>query len=298
MDTKNLITFITFAREKSYLKTSLKLNYAPSTLSEHISQLEQELQIKLVETVNRKSVLTRQGEAFLPYAQNILNSITIAKDALDNTEALKGTVTIGTIESLAAYKLESLFLDFLNHYSHVNLIIKSANSATLPQLLKNREFDIVFLYDCQITSDPDLNSELLFKENLCFCTSPGHRLSKKKEIVPADLRHETFLYQQEDCCYYDIFQNLIEKEHLQIRRRLQTDNPTLIKKYVAKGKGISLLPKSMTEEDVLMNKLCYLNWTGERMILNGQMLTLKNRWQSAALAEFIRFSRSYYQQIP
>lgn len=298
MDTKNLITFLTFAKEKSYLKTSMKLNYAPSTLADHIAQLEQELQVKLVETINHKTVLTRQGEAFLPHAQNILNSITEAKDALDNTDVLKGTITIGTIESLAAYRLESLFLAFLSKHSHINLSIKSANSSTLPNRLVNGEFDLVFLYDCYENFHPSFHSIPLFTENLCFCAAPTHRLATKKRITAADLRHETFLYQREDCCYYEAFRALIETKHLEIRHQLQTDNPTLIKKYVEKGKGISLLPQSMTAEDVLQNKLCYLDWQGEEMILHCQMITQKNRWQSAALSEFIRFSQAYYQQIP
>lgn len=298
MDTKNLITFITFAKEKSYLKTSMKLNYAPSTLADHISQLERELQVKLVETVNRKAVLTKQGETFLPHAHNILNSIHMAKDALDNSDSLKGNITIGTIESLAAYRLESLFLDFLSCHSNITLNIKSTNSATLPQRLKNGEFDVVFLYDCKECTYSELENTLLFKENLCFCASLTHRLAAKTNVTVSDLRHETFLYQREDCCYYEVFRNLIEREHLLIQHRLQTDNPSLIKKYVTKGKGISLLPQSMTEEEVLSQKLCYLRWNGEEMKLHGQMLTPKNRWQSAALSEFIRFSKSYYQQIP
>ena len=298
MDTKNLITFITFAKEKSYLKTSMKLNYAPSTLADHIAQLEQELHVKLVETVNRKATLTRQGEAFLPHAKNILHSIAIAKDALDNTTTLKGSITIGTVESLAAYRLESLFLDFLSLHPDISLAVNSANSATLPSRLRNGEFDVVFLYDCKSSSYPEIDSTHLFHDRLRFCVSPTHRLAAKKYVTAADLRHETFLYQREDCCYYEAFIELIEREHLQIRHRLQTDNPSLIRKYVAKGKGISLLPQSMTEEDVHSQKLCYLDWKGEEMILQGQMLTLPKRWQSAALSEFIHFSKSYYQQIP
>lgn len=298
MDTKTLNTFVTLAKEKSYLKTSLKLNYAPSTLSEHISQLERELQVKLVETVNKKIRLTRQGELFLPYAQNILSSITVAKDAVDNSEFLKGTIHIGTIESMAAYRLEPFFLAFLERHPHINLSVKSSNSATLPNRLQNGEFDVVFLYNCLEPLYSDFEYALLFDENLRFCVSPTHRLAHKNSVSAADLRHETFLYQQEDCCYYDIFQELIEREHLKIRDRLHTDNPSLIKKYAAKGKGIALLPQSMTEEDILSHKLCYLNWNNKPMVLHGQMLLAKNCWKPKALATFAAFARSYYQQIP
>lgn len=293
MDTKNLITFVTFAKEKSYLKASMKLNYAPSTLTEHIAQLEAELGTKLVQTVGRKAILTKQGEQFLRHAQNILEHVRIAKDAMDNTQSLKGTIVIGIIESMAAYKMANVFSDFLCHHPNVNLIIKTGNSASLPLQLQNGMFDIIFLYDCSQKNYKDLRQQLLFQEDLCFCVSPGHRLASKKEVNPADFRHETFLYQHEDCCYYDVFQDLIEQEHLQIHDSLQIESGTLIKKYVAKGKGISVLPKSMTDEDVLEEKLVYLNWTRNKMKINGRMLISDKRWKSAATEEFIKFAEEY-----
>ena len=57
MNTKHLITFVAFAREKSMLKTSMKLHYAESTLSEHIASLERELGTKFLEGDPRGSIM-------------------------------------------------------------------------------------------------------------------------------------------------------------------------------------------------------------------------------------------------
>lgn len=293
MDTRNLITFTTFAKEGSYLKTSMKLNYAPSTLTEHIAQLERELGVKLIETVGRKAVLTKEGKTFLPFARNILDSVQIAKDAVDNTQALKGTITIGAVESMAAYRLEPVFTEFLSHNPNVNLVIKSGNSASLPVRLLNNEFDVVFLYDCTTQNYPGLHETLLFQEELRFCVSPRHRLAAKSEVCPTDLKYETFLYQHEDCCYYDAFRELIQKEQMKIHDSLQIESGSLIKKCVMKERGISVLPRSMTEEEVLEEKLVYLNWKGDQMLINGKMLTPKNRWKSAATEAFLKFAHEY-----
>lgn len=293
MDTRNLITFVTFAKEKSYLKASMKLNYAPSTLTDHIAQLEKELGTRLVETVGRKAVLTKQGELFLRYAQNILDSVRIAKDAMDNTQSLKGTITVGTVESLGDYRMEAVFSDFLCHHPNVNLIIKNGNSGSLPKQLQNGAFDVIFLYDCGNISYEGFSQKLLFQENLSFFVSPGHRLAAKKEVCPADLKYETFLYQHEDCCYYDIFQDWMKAEGLKIRDALQIESATLIKKYVMKGKGIAVLPKSVIEEEVLEEKLHILNIPGVDMKINGKMLTLKDRWKPAAAEAFLNFAKNY-----
>ena len=72
MNTKHLITFVTFAKKQSFLKASIELHYAESTLTAHIASLERELGIKLIETSSRGSRLTEMGEAFLPRAEEML----------------------------------------------------------------------------------------------------------------------------------------------------------------------------------------------------------------------------------
>lgn len=74
MDTKQLVTFVTFAKEKSFTKSSMKLNYAVSTLSEHISSLEAELGTQLVERHGKRTALTQNGEIFLEYAHKLCRS--------------------------------------------------------------------------------------------------------------------------------------------------------------------------------------------------------------------------------
>lgn len=117
----------------------------------------------------------------------------IARDAMDNTHSLKGTITIGTVESMSDYRMESVFSDFLRRHPNVNLVIKNRNSRSLPRHLANDEFDVVFLYDCGNLSYEGFSQQMLFQEDLVFCVSPKHRLASKKEVCSADLKYETFL---------------------------------------------------------------------------------------------------------
>ena len=92
MNTKHLITFVTFAKKKSFLKTSMELHYAESTLAEHITSLERELGVKLIEAGSRGSRLTKAGEAFLPRAEEILG---MWRDVQQQMMGILPLVTIG-----------------------------------------------------------------------------------------------------------------------------------------------------------------------------------------------------------
>lgn len=296
MDTKHLLTFVTLAKEKTYIKTSTVLNYAPSTLTTHIAKLEQELGVQLIETVDRQSALTAEGKNFLPYALDILNTVRKAQEAVDAGSAgHRGHVTICAMDSLT-YKLAPLFTAYHRNYPDVDLVIKSANSNEMAGNLREEKCDVAFLYNAAEVREDNLQSWYLFYETMPFCVSPTHRLATKKEVGPLDLRHETF-FQQDDSSLNSPLYKLIKRENLQVRNNIQVVSGSLIRRYAIQGLGVAVLPKSMTEEDVESGLLVKLKWTGKPLGINGVMLSREERRTSPAVKEFIAFTNRYYGRM-
>ena len=294
MDTKHLITFVTIAKQQSFLKASMQLNYAPSTLTSHIAQLEQELGVKLVETSGRRTRLTSDGTAFLEYANKILDLVSDARQSLNNSKSLHGKIVIGITESIAFYKSDHLFSDFLTRYPDVRLSIKVQNSEFLPPQVKNGNMDVAFLYSADKSYPAGLKEIPLFEDVLRFTVSPTHRLMKKEHVTVRDLSREIFLYQHEDSFYYQITQDLFKAKGLEFNNELQIDSNNLIKKYVREGKGVAVLPVSATEQDVQAGNLAYLDFGWEDLILKGKLLLADGKHRSQALDEFIRYAEEYY----
>ena len=71
MDTKNLVTFMTILETGSFQRAATQLNYAPSTVTSQMKQLEDELSIQLFEKVGRKMELTQAGKDILPYMERM-----------------------------------------------------------------------------------------------------------------------------------------------------------------------------------------------------------------------------------
>jgi LysR family positive regulator for ilvC len=72
MDIRQLRQFVTLAETLHFGRASAASHMSPSALSRSIRQLEQELDASLFERDNRSVTLTRQGEAFLPWARDTL----------------------------------------------------------------------------------------------------------------------------------------------------------------------------------------------------------------------------------
>ncbi len=60
MKLKQLQTIKNILTEGSYLKAAEKMGYAPSTVTLHIQQLEEELGIKIFEKTGRRMLLSKE----------------------------------------------------------------------------------------------------------------------------------------------------------------------------------------------------------------------------------------------
>ncbi len=291
MDTKHLITFITFSEEKSYLRASMKLNYAPSTLAEHILSLENELGVKLVESRGKRTVLTKGGERFLPYARKLMETYNTACRDMSSMNAIKGNLRVMTVESLGLYSMAMVFTKFMAGYPDITLSVSIGNCNAIYDRLRADEIDVAFLYDMEPVKEPDLETTVLFREPLCFTVSPKHPLAKKESVSPKDFQRQVFVLAQKDCYYYRQLEEMLEQHHITLQNQIRLDSGSLIKKYVSSGYGISLLPYSVVREDADAGMLKILNWTGQPWEACAQVLNMKKEWIMPSIPALIRTAK-------
>ncbi|KMJ55210.1 LysR family transcriptional regulator, partial [Bacillus sp. LL01] len=68
MDIKHLQTFLVACDTLNFTKTAEKLQYAQSSVTAQIKNLENELNLQLFERLGRKLTLTHSGERLRQYA--------------------------------------------------------------------------------------------------------------------------------------------------------------------------------------------------------------------------------------
>ena len=146
MDIKQLRTFLAFAKDESYNRASQKLNYSVSTLISHVSLLEEELHVELVNSKGRKSYLTEAGHKFVSYASRMVSLYDEAYAALNLTENIQGNLSLTTSETIAD-EMADAYHQFTAKYPQVNLTVKVGSlTSSLNQLIEQTT-DIVLYQD-------------------------------------------------------------------------------------------------------------------------------------------------------
>lgn len=296
MDTKQLVTFVTFAKEKSFTKSSMKLNYAVSTLSEHISSLEAELGTQLVERHGKRTALTQNGEIFLEYANKLLSLWQETQDAMAFQNTVHGPLRVLASESLGLYRAAPVLAKFSKAFPNVELSVSISNPNSFFEKLETEETDVVFCFGLSPYDGNAFQAATIFKEDLLFVAYPKHSLAKKEVVQPSDFRSEVFLLPHTDCFYRQALKDLLAENGVSLKTKMNLDSGSLIKNYIHAGYGISLLPRSVVQKELLSGELALLNWKGPVLTAFAQVITLKKKWQKPAVKELLRFTENMFQK--
>ena len=117
MDLRHLQTFKVIAETGSFVQAAERLQYAQSTLTLQIQQLEAELGVELFDRQRRKIQLTAAGHTLLIHTQHVLHQVEqMQQDLSDLAAGESGTLRVGMIEPIARLHLIQVMCTFRERY--------------------------------------------------------------------------------------------------------------------------------------------------------------------------------------
>lgn len=286
MDMRQLVTFTTVARLNSFTQTANVLGYVQSAITSQIQLLEKELGIQLFERIGKKISLTSEGREFLLYAKQLLNLWENAKGIASDSDIIKGTLSIGAVESICGFKLPSILKEYNELYPEVEIVLKTGNSRELQSLLRDNQIDVAILLDSTIS-----HSEFVIKssqeEPVSLLVAPNHPLLLKGSVCSEDLSMHPLLLTKQGCFFRSIFEKIMSDTNVASKITLETSNIQTIKQLTILGFGITLLPRFTVLNELDSKQLIELNWDGPTFDIMTQVICHKGKWISPALKSFI-----------
>jgi DNA-binding transcriptional LysR family regulator len=196
VDLKNIYTFVTVARELSFAKASELLHLSQPSVTARIQTLEGELGKLLFLRNRRKIKLTKEGEAFLPYALKLLSLQNEAEEKLKKLNStLEGKVSIGATALWSVYILPKILGEILRRYPGIEFKVVTGNTLQIANMLLQGELD-VGLISSKVKKDQFNEFNFTEVELILVCGS-DHPFAKKKSIEIEELLKAPLLtYQQ------------------------------------------------------------------------------------------------------
>ena len=253
MDLFQLEAFVTVVREGSFSKAAKVLYRTQPAVSQIIQRLEEEVGHPLFDRSSRRGVLTDAGRVLLAHAERLLNLKDQALAAVDDVRHLRsGQLIIATNELTCLYLLPLLH-EFRRRYPAVRLSIRRALASRIPADVRDYAADLgVITYQ---PADSDLASVVVYRDQLAFVVPRGHRFTRRREVTIRDLGDEPFVAHHVSSPYRAKVLETFQKRRVTLQMPIEMPTIDAIKKFVAAGHGVALLPGIAVEGEVARGEL-------------------------------------------
>ena len=285
MDLDNIKTFVTVANLGNYTKAAEELNYAQSTITSQIQQLEQELKFPLFERIGRKNYLTAGGQEFLPHAVEIMHIMQKSKVAGQDPGEVEGRLRIGVLESLLFSGVLGILPEFRREYPRVDVMIKIGQAADLLELLRQNQLDIAYV-SYGHNSDASILCAYSRREEMAFMAAADHPLAGKKHLSIAEVMDYPFVVAEKSGRCYGRLVELAAEEKLQAITALLMD-----------GQSVTFLAEYSLEKAIREGRLARLDVDCPPQVYYSQILYHKNKYLPPYAVSFIEHIRRYRPEI-
>ncbi|GCE50973.1 DNA-binding transcriptional LysR family regulator [Thermosporothrix hazakensis] len=243
MELRHLITFQTIIQEGSFLRAAEKLQYAQSTITLHVQQLEADLGANLFARRGKRVQLTEAGRALLEQADAlILRAKALQQTMKDIVLGNAGHIHIGTVTSGVCCWLPSLLTTFLEERPNVHVTVETGTSHHLNQRVA------AGLLDVAICSSPEAHLNLLFEpmftESMLLLLPEQHPLAAKEAIMVRDLANMRLLLSGHGCSYRRLIETTLIQRGLNPFAKIEFASWEMLKQAVLSGLGLAIVPAS------------------------------------------------------
>lgn len=257
MEFRQIESFISIAKYKSFSKAAKQLYLTQPTLSTHIQSLEEELDTLLFDRSTKQLCLTKAGEIFYDYARDLIfRKEELLMEVGSFTGRLHGTLHIHASTVPEQYLLPTLLKGFLKDYPDLQVKVNHLDSFDILHAIKDQRID--FGFSGAEPKDPQLESIPLFEDEMILVCSPNFSRADEP-ITSKDLSSLPLIIREYGSGTRDLFAKELKKKKISLRDlhlRIQSESLELIKSLVIQNEGCAILSKISVQKEIDKKILC------------------------------------------
>lgn len=257
MEFRNMKTFLKVSDLQSFTKAAEELGYSQSTVTVQIKQLEEELGVLLFERIGKNVKLTEQGRVFRSQAREIVHAVEQLRSTMGETEQIRGSLRVGTVDSLCTKRMPYILQEFRKHCPLVETVVRTGSNETLYDMVQKNEVDLIYFLDRRQFRD-DWVKVMEQEEPAHFVAAACHPLTKEGLVTLTEILAEPLLLTERGMSYRRSLEIAVAMEELELRPVLELANTDVLVNLVIHNAGVAYFPDFITEEHVEAGELAVI----------------------------------------
>lgn len=286
MNLNQLKIFYLAAKNGNLSLAARELFITQPAVTKGIQRLQEFYDMKFVDHIGKKLVLTDAGEVLFEIAEKIFELENQAEESIrDFQQRKRGHIRILSSESFGDYYLPRIIIPFSKAYPLVRITM---NILPTEQVVQNT---VTLNDDLGFISYPVQHKKLLVREvledQLVIITPTDHPLTRKKLLEPGDLANQHIIMHETGSAPRKAIDEYIRKNNLTVKIPLEVSSNRAIKRAVEEGIGIALISRKVAREEIQTGRLAAIPLSSPSMTRKYYLVHHKDKYLSESLQSFI-----------
>jgi LysR family transcriptional regulator, low CO2-responsive transcriptional regulator len=287
--------FYKITQTKSITKAANELHLTQPAVSIQLKNFQNQFEIPLTETVNKKIYITDFGYEIAIAAEKILDEAMGIQDKLMSFKGkLTGKLKLSTV-STGKYVLPYFLSVFLKQNPGINLVLDVTNRQKVTENLEKNEIDFG-LTSMAIDSLRLENIEML-KNQLVLVGSPTLKSEKWTNPEPAFLQEVPLIYREKGSGTRYIMEEYIASHGLNVNQKLELTSNEAVKQATIAGLGYSIVPMIGIKNELQLGQLEVIQMKDLPIISTWNLVWPIGKKITPIMSAFINFIESEKSQI-
>jgi len=247
---KHLRAFCQTARLGSVSAAADALYLSQPSISQQIRQLEDELGQQLFERRGPRMQLTPAGRTLLELARPLVDRLDALPDEFARAFGRmdSGEVRIAAGESTILHLLPSLVQRFRQRHPGIYVQLHNVTGADGLGMLRSDRVD--FAVGSMIEVPDDISERPIYSFRPVLIAARDHPLARRGKLTLADISPHGLILPPKRLTTYALIDRVFQKHRLPFRVTMEVGGWEVIKRYVARGLGVSIVTSiCLTEAD-------------------------------------------------
>jgi DNA-binding transcriptional LysR family regulator len=286
MNLNQLKIFYMAAKNGNLSLAAKELFITQPAVTKGIQRLQEFYDMKFVDHVGKKLVLTDAGEVLYEISEKIFELENQAEESIrDFQQRKRGHIRILSSESFGDYYLPRIIIPFSQAYPMVRITMNILPTEQVVSHTATLNNDLGFI------SYPVEHHKLRIKEvledQLVIITHTEHPLAHKKKFEPTDLAGQLLIMHEKGSAPRKAIEDYIRKHEVSVNIPLELSSNRAIKRAVEDGIGMALVSRKVADEEIRAGRLAAIPLSDPSMIRKFYMVHHKDKYLSESLQKFI-----------
>ena len=297
MEFKHLISFISVVRNGSFSLAAKELFLSQPTVSQHIRQLEDELQTRLIVRTTKSFEVTEKGRRVFEDAKNILALRERILSARFGDS--RRIISIGASTIPAVYILPEILPPYVSRRPDVYFTISQGSSESVLGRLADGLTDLALVG--VKPADERLTALPFYEDSVVLITPVNNHfleLAARGDAPLSEFLKEPMILREEGAGgkkALDIFLENAGTDESELTVSARVNDPEAVKNLVAEGLGISVISEKAAENYRRENRILTFHFPAPGCSRKLYIVQKKDAIPKEDVADFVKYLIQFYK---